>query len=126
MSTHDFFRVARYLDYDRSWMMNHSVAFTQVGDNGFDVSGETALELALGGAKASQYNLDSETEVSVLAQTIAAQSYKLTFINVKSSVSNDKLNLISSSLQDAVKAAGVSNYVMGIVGVKVDGKLSLQ
>jgi hypothetical protein len=36
------------------------------------------------------------------------------------------LNLISSSLQDAVKAAGVSNYVMGIVGVKVDGKLSLQ
>jgi hypothetical protein len=67
MSTHDFFRVARYLDYDRSWMMNHSVAFTQVGDNGFDVSGEAALELALGGAKASQYNLDSETEVSLLA-----------------------------------------------------------
>jgi hypothetical protein len=49
------------------------------------------------------------------------------FINVKSSVGNDKLNEISKSLQEAAKASGVSNYVMGIVGVKSSStpKLSL-
>jgi hypothetical protein len=67
MSTHDFFRVARYLEYDRALMMNHSIAFSQVGENGFDAGAESALELALGGVKASQYNLDSEAEIPVLS-----------------------------------------------------------
>jgi len=31
MSTHDFFRIARYLEYDRSIMVNHSIAYSQVG-----------------------------------------------------------------------------------------------
>ncbi len=67
MTTHDFFRVARYLEYDRALMMNHSIAFSQVGENGFDQAAENALELALGGVKASQYNLDTEAEIPVLA-----------------------------------------------------------
>jgi hypothetical protein len=37
MSTYDFFRVARYLDYDRSVMLNNSIAFSEVGENGFDL-----------------------------------------------------------------------------------------
>ena len=37
MSTYDFFRVARYLDYDLSVMLNNSIAFSEVGENGFDL-----------------------------------------------------------------------------------------
>jgi len=71
MTTYDFFRVARYLDYDRSVMLNHSLAFSQVGENGFDLVGESALEEAFGGVKPSQYTLEAEAEIPVLAQTIA-------------------------------------------------------
>ena len=53
MTTQDFFRAARYLEYDRSIMMNHSIAFSQVGKKGFDNEGEAALENAFGGIKSS-------------------------------------------------------------------------
>jgi hypothetical protein len=44
---------------------------------------------------------------------------------VKSSLDNAKLNDISKGIQEAAKAAGVSNYVMGIVGIQLEkGKLS--
>lgn len=74
MSTHDFFRIARYLEYDRAIMANHSVSFSHVGKNGFDAEAEMALEEALGGVKANQYNLDAEAEIPVLAQTFASQA----------------------------------------------------
>lgn len=54
---------------------------------------------------------------------------KIFLINVKSTVGNDKLNLVSKGIQEAAKASGVSSYVMGIVGVKSEGaspSLSLQ
>ena len=54
---------------------------------------------------------------------------KIFLINVKSTVGNDKLNLVSKGIQEAAKASGVSSYVMGIVGVKSEGatrNLSLQ
>jgi hypothetical protein len=71
MTTYDFFRVARYLDYDRSIMLNHSLAFSQVGENGFDSTGEAAIEESFGGKKPIQYTLEDEAEIPVLAQTLA-------------------------------------------------------
>ena len=121
MTTHDFFRVARYLDYDRSVMLNHSLAFSEVGENGFDLAGESALEEAFGGVKPSQYTLEAEAEIPVLAQTLAEQTdknLKIFLINVKSNIGNDKINEISREIQEAAKANGVAQYVMGIVGVK--------
>ena len=124
MSTYDFFRVARYLDYDRSVMLNNSIAFSEVGENGFDLKAEAVLEETFGGIKATQYTLDSDAEISVLAQTIAAEtdkSLKIFLINVKPTVGNDKINEISKEIQESAKASGVSHYVMGIVGIKSEG-----
>ena len=133
MTTYDFFRIARYLDYDRSVMLNHSLAFSEVGENGFDLTGESALEEAFGGVKASQYTLEAEAEIPVLAQTLAEQTDKnlqIYLINVKSTIGNDKINEISREIQEAAKANGVAQYVMGIVGVKSENvgapHLSLQ
>ena len=133
MSTHDFFRVARYLDYDRNVMLNHSIAFAEVGQSGFDAVAETALEEAFGGVKATQYTLDSEAEIPILAQTLADnadKNLKIFLINVKPTVGNDKINEISREIQESAKASGVALYVMGIVGIKSEGHanshLSLQ
>ena len=101
MSTYDFFRVARYLDYDRSVMLNNSIAFSEVGENGFDLKAEAVLEETFGGIKATQYTLDSDAEIAVLAQTISAEtdkSLKIFLINVKPTVGNDKINEISKEI----------------------------
>ena len=101
MTTYDFFRVARYLDYDRSVMLNNSIAFSEVGENGFDLKAEAVLEETFGGIKATQYTLDSDAEIAVLAQTISAEtdkSLKIFLINVKPTVGNDKINEISKEI----------------------------
>lgn len=43
MTTREFFRIARTLDYDRDVMLNHSLAFSNVSTTGFDEHAETLV-----------------------------------------------------------------------------------
>ena len=118
MTTKEIFRNARFFDYDRGMLLNHSVAFTNVSEFGFDSKADQILSQVFG-VNATQYTLDQEDEISVLAETLAKKSadkLKIDIINVKESLPTALINKISQQIQDGVKASGVSNYVMGFVG----------
>jgi len=57
MTTKELFRNARYLDYDRGMLMNHSVAFTNTSEFGFDSKAAQILSQVFG-VNATQYTLD--------------------------------------------------------------------
>lgn len=118
MTTKEIFRIAGHFEYDRGMLLNHSVAFTNVSEFGFDSKADQILSKAFG-VNATQYTLDQEDEISVLAEALAKKSddkLKIDIINVKESLPTALLNKISQQIQDGVKASGVSNYVMGFVG----------
>jgi hypothetical protein len=118
MTTRELFRNARYMDYDREALLNHSVAFTNFSLNGFDSQAESTLVSAFA-VNATHYTLDDENEISVLADTLAGKpSEKLAIIDVKESLPTALINIISRDLQQAVRKASNSSYVMGIVGVR--------
>jgi hypothetical protein len=121
MTTRDFFHTARFLNYDRKVLMNSSVAFANVGDAGFNTSFDSLFATNFGGLNATQYTVESEDEIPVLAQTLASQTeknLKIFLINVDRNVNNKKINKLSKLIQEGAKAQGVSKYVMGILGVK--------
>ena len=120
MTTRDLLKAARTLNFDREDLMNHSIAFANVSQGGFNEAAESTLEMALG-VQSAEYKLEDLNELPVLAQKLAAKSddkFKIYIVNVKESIPTVNLNEISKEIQETVKASGISNYIMGIVGVK--------
>ncbi len=97
MTTKDIFRNARYFDYDRGMLLNHSVAFTNVSEYGFDSKADQILSQFFS-VNATQYTLDQEDEISVLAEALSKKSndkLKIDIINVKESLPTALINKIS-------------------------------
>lgn len=121
MTTRDLLKAAKYLEYDRDTMFNHSIAFPYVETEGFDQETADLLAQTLG-VKAEEYALDSKDEIPVLAEQLASDTdpkLKIAIINVKHSLHNQILNEISEEVQVAVKKVGaISSYVMAIAGCK--------
>jgi hypothetical protein len=69
LTTRELFRNARYLDFDRALIMNHSIAFTNVSTDGFDQVADLELESTLG-YNITQYVIDEENEIPVLAEAL--------------------------------------------------------
>ncbi len=86
MNTRDLFRAMRTFQYDRTVMVNHSLAFPNVSSPGFDEGAETLLEQAFD-VKANKYVLESEEELKVLCDQFKVQTkdlnFKVNIINVR-------------------------------------------
>ena len=121
LTTRELFRNARYLDFDRALIMNHSIAFTNVSTDGFDQVADLELESTLG-YNITQYVIDEENEIPVLAEALASKHQeKVSIIEVKESVPTALINTISKEVQLAIKAIATNetvSYVMGIVGTR--------
>lgn len=126
LTTRDLFRNARYLDFDRAQIMNHSVAFTNVSRDGFDMAGDLEFDNILG-YNITQYTLDDENEIPVLAEALASKTFeKVSMIEVKESIPTASINSISKEIQLAIKASSneTISYVMGIVGRRSENSLN--
>jgi hypothetical protein len=101
--------------------MNHSIAFTNVSTDGFDQVADLELESTLG-YNITQYVIDEENEIPVLAEALASKHLeKVSIIEVKESVPTAVINTISKEVQLAIKAIPTNetvSYVMGIVGTR--------
>ena len=118
MTTRELFRNARYMDYDRESLLNHSVAFTNFSLNGFDSLAESELATAFS-FNATHYTLDDENEIPVLADALSQKiNEKVAIIDIKESLPTALINTVSKDIQEAVKKASNAPYIMGIVGMR--------
>ena len=98
MTTRELFRNARYMDYDRESLLNHSVAFTNFSLNGFDGEAETELASAFS-FNATHYTLDDENEIPVLADALSLKnSEKVAIIDIKESLPTAIINTVSKDI----------------------------
>ena len=101
--------------------MNHSIAFTNVSTDAFDKVGDLDLEINLG-YFISQYVIDDENEIPVLAEALASKHQeKVSIIEVKESIPTAVINTISKQVQLAIREVPTNetiSYVMGIVGTR--------
>ncbi len=117
MTTRELFRNARYMEYDRESLLNHSVAFTNFSLNGFDALAESELATAFS-FNATHYTLDDENEIPVLADALSQKiNEKVAIIDIKETLPTALINTVSKDIQEAVKKASNTPYIMGIVGV---------
>lgn len=118
MTTRELFRNARYMEYDRESLLNHSVAFTNFSLNGFDGQAESELATAFS-FNATHYTLDDENEIPVLADALSQKiNEKVAIIDIKESLPTALINTVSKDIQEAVKKASNTPYIMGIVGMR--------
>lgn len=118
LTTRDLIRSIQYLQYDHDAITNHSVAYVYVETLGFDNDDEGVLSKSLG-VPPTEHSIESADQISALAQSLAAdQSTSLKFhvINVKQSLPNEILNTISQEIQEQVKSAGDTSYLMAMAG----------
>lgn len=115
LTTRELFRNARYMDYDRESLLNHSVAFTNFSGEFDESTLASTFEF-----NATHYTLDDENEIPVLADALAGKtSERIAIIDVKESLPTALLNKVSREIQEAVKKVSYNaTYVMGIVGVR--------
>ena len=105
------------MEYDRESILNHSVAFTNFSLNGFDRLAESELATAFS-FNATHYTLDDENEIPVLADALSQKiNEKVAIIDIKETLPTALINSVSKDIQEAVKKASNTPYIMGIVGV---------
>lgn len=123
MTTRDTLKAAKFFDYDRNDMFSHSVAFPWVESEGFTSENDSLLSQSLG-VKASEYQLDSADEISILAKKLGddtSSTLTVSIINMKHSLSNELINDISKEIQEAVIKTGVvTSHVMALTGRRTD------